>query len=59
MDLNEINRRIDDIDKRLDTVNFELGKLVGRERANANLIKYVILPLISIVAALAGVKIVI
>jgi len=50
-------QRLEAIEKQLQTVNFELGKLVGSQKTTTSLIKYVILPLIVIVGGLVGIKI--
>ena len=53
---NDIHTRLDRIEERLDTINLELGKLIGSHKTSSTLIKYVILPLIFIVGALVGIK---
>ena len=53
----DIQEQLTEINRRLDTLNFEVGKLVGMQRTTHLLIKFVILPLLAIVAGLAGVTI--
>lgn len=58
MSLEEVLRRMDRIEARLDAINQELSYLKGKVDAEATLIKWVIFPLLIIVAALVGVKLV-
>ena len=49
--------RLDAIDKRLEIINHELGRLCGSQRTAVMLIKFVVLPLIIILGGLVGIKI--
>lgn len=54
----DIGERLEHIERRLDTMNMELGKIMGSMKTTTLLIKYVILPLIFITGALVGIKLV-
>ncbi len=58
MSLEDIERRLEDIETSLKVLNFEVGKLLGAQKTTATLIKYVILPLVIILGGLVGIKIV-
>ena len=53
----DLEERLRRFEERLETVNFELGKLIGQQHTIEILVKYVILPLIVIVGGLVGVDI--
>ena len=53
----DLNDKLDAINQRIEKLNFEVGKLIGSQKVSTNLIKYVILPLICILAGLVGIKI--
>ena len=53
----DLEERLRRFEERLETVNFELGKLIGQQHTIEILVKYVILPLIIIVGGLVGVDI--
>lgn len=57
MDEERLNERLANIEHRLDTINFELGKLIGAQKTTSLLIKFIILPLIIILGGLVGIKI--
>jgi len=50
------SERLDVIEQRLEKINFELGELCGSQKTTVILIKFVILPLIFIVAGLVGIR---
>lgn len=52
-----LNERLNNIEHRLEKVNFELGKLIGSQKTTTMLIRYVVLPLIIVLGALIGIKI--
>jgi hypothetical protein len=54
----DLEQRIANIEKALNTINHELGKLVGQQRTTVLLVKYVVLPLLIILGGLVGIKIV-
>lgn len=65
MSLEEINRRLDRIEQIMNRLNEELGSLreeigvlKGKTEAESNLIKWVIFPLLIILAGLIGIKLV-
>jgi len=55
----EVRHRFADLDRRLDGVEKGLAKLTGSQEVMAQLLKYVVTPLIVIVGALVGVKLII
>jgi len=58
MDSEKLNGRLSAIEDRINNLTLEVGKLIGSQRASNNLIKFVILPLIAILAGLVGIKII-
>lgn len=56
--MDEVYRRLDQIDQRLDTLNGELAKLIGSQQTVEMLLKWVVLPLIVILGGLVGIKVV-
>ena len=57
--LDRIEKRLDRVDERLDALNGEVSKLIGQSNTVQTLVKYVITPLIILLAALVGIKLVI
>ena len=58
MSLEDVERKLEAIEASVKILNFEVGKLCGQSKGSANLIKFVILPLIIILGGLVGIKIV-
>jgi hypothetical protein len=54
----DLEERIANIERALNHINHELGKLVGQQRTTVLLVKYVVLPLLIILGGLVGIKIV-
>jgi len=54
--LSRIEKILEKYDVRLDTINKELGQLIGESNTMNKLIKWVITPLLFILAALIGIK---
>ena len=54
--LDRIEKILEKYDVRLDTINRELGELIGESNTMNKLIKWVITPLLIILAALFGIK---
>ena len=57
--LSRIEKRLNKFDERLDTINNELGKLIGESNTVKTLVKWVITPLLFILAGLIGIKLVV
>jgi len=57
MDSEKLNGRLSAIEDRINNLTLEVGKLIGSQKTSNNLIKFVILPLIGILAGLIGIKI--
>lgn len=53
-----VEERLAKIDERLDKINEELGYIRGKLESEGTLIKWVIFPLLIIVAGLVGIKLV-
>ena len=53
-----VEEQLTEISRRLDIINMELGKLIGAKDTTTMLVRYIILPLILILGALVGVKVV-
>ena len=56
--LGRIEKWIEKCDERLDTINKELGTLTGESNTVKTLVKWVITPLLFILAGLVGIKLV-
>lgn len=56
--LDRIEKILEKYDERLDTINNELGKLIGESNTVKTLVKWVITPLLFILAGLVGIKLV-
>ena len=54
--ITNLQDRLDAIDRRLNGINLELGKLIGAQKTATQLIKFIILPLIIILDGLVGIK---
>jgi len=53
----DIEDRLDRIERSINDLHLKVGELVGAQKTANMLIKYVVLPLIIILGALVGVKI--
>ena len=56
--LDRIEKILEKYDERLDTINNEMGKLIGESNTVKTLVKWVITPLLFILAGLVGIKLV-
>jgi len=57
--LGRIEERLGSFDERLDIINKELGELIGESNTVMTLVKWVITPMLFILAGLIGIKLVI
>ena len=57
--LRRIEERLNKFDERLDIINNELGKLIGESNTVTTLVKWVVTPLLFILAGLIGIKLVV
>ena len=54
----KLHERFDQMEKRMDKLELTMAEMVASNRLSTKLIKYVILPLILIMGALVGIKII-
>lgn len=54
----KLHERFNELDKRMDKLELTCAEMVAANRLSTKLIKYVILPLILIMGALVGIKII-
>ncbi len=54
----KLHERFDELEKRFDKQELKMAEIIASNRLSTKLIKYVILPLILIMGALVGIKII-